>query len=93
MGKEYVTFVNNLDDIPEGKEVQLVIKDLTPGPRKYDNRIVRAIVRSSSDKAPDEDVLWLRSSTGLLYPKPRVMKIMGEVSEVMIGFPPYGGTL
>lgn len=90
MGKEYETFVDKLENLPEGKEVQLVIKDLTPGPRKYDNRIVKAIVRSSADKEPDDDTLWVRSSAGLLYPEPRAMKILGEVGEVITGLGPYG---
>jgi len=91
MGKEYELFVDRLEDLPVGEEVQLTIKDLTPGPAKYDNRIVKAIIRSSADKEPDDDTLWVRSAAGLLYPEPRAIKILGEVGEVIAGFPPYGG--
>ena len=34
----------DLKDLVEGEEMVLTIRDLTPGPRKYDAQIVRAKV-------------------------------------------------
>ena len=90
MVREYEVFVESIEEeLPEGQEVQLTIKDLAPGPRKYENRIVKAIVYSSPNKLPDGDILRVRSWTGRLYPQPKVMKIVKEVGEVLSG-PPYG---
>lgn len=88
MAKEYQTFVVSLESLPEGQEIDLTIKDLTPGPRKYDGRRVRAIVYKSRDKAPEGDTLWIRSEVGVLHPEPWVIKIVEELPE-LIPVPPY----
>jgi len=85
--REYLTFVPDIKDLIENKEVELTIKDLTPGPRKYDARIVKAILSSYPARLPDGDILWVRSWTGVLYPQPWVIKVMGEVGESMAGLP------
>lgn len=87
MGKEYETFVKSTDALPEGQEVQLTIRDLTPGPRKYECRVVKAIVYNSPEKLPGGDILRVRSWTGVLYPQPRVMKIVKEVGDIVPGIP------
>jgi len=92
MGKEYEIFVRSIDELADGQEVELTIRDLTPGPRKYECRVVRALVQSSPEKLPDGDILRVRSWTGVLYPQPKVMKIVKEVGEVMPGIP-HGETL
>jgi hypothetical protein len=81
MKKEYVTFVNSLENLLETPEVELVIKDLTPGPEKYDARYVKARVFSSPERVPDSDVLWVRSPTGMLYAEPLAIKIIQELEE------------
>ena len=81
MGKEYVTFITHLEDLAEGREIVLTIRDLTPGPRKYDARIVRAIVSRHPERLPEADVLRVRSWTGTLYPQPWAIKITQEVGE------------
>jgi len=93
MAKEYLVFVENIKkELLEGREILLTIKDLTPGKRKYENRIVKAIVSSSPDKLPGGDVLRVRSWTGVLYPQPWAIKIVEEVGEVVPGIP-HGETL
>jgi ribosomal protein L14 len=93
MVKEYSVFVENIGkDLVEGNEIVLTIKDLTPGRRKYENRVVKAVVSKSREKLPDGDVLRVRSWTGVLYPKPWVIKIVEEVGEVIPGIP-HGETL
>jgi len=92
MKKEYLTFIPDIKDLIENQEVKLTIKDLTPGPRKYDARIVKAILSSSPTRLPDGDVLWVRSWTGVLYPQPWAIKIIGGAGEIEVGLP-HGETL
>lgn len=77
--KEYQVVVTGLDALPQGQEIELAIRDLSPGPRKYDGRYVKAIVSSSAEKLPGADTLRLISSTGYIYPNPWVIKILEEV--------------
>ena len=93
MAKEYEVFVEDLArDLPEGREVELTVKDLSPGPRKYENRVVRAIVSRRADQWPDADRLRVRSWTGVLYPETWAIRIVAEVGELVPG-PPHGETL
>jgi hypothetical protein len=93
MPKEYAVFVENIrKDLPEGREIVITVKDLTPGRRKYENRVVKAIVSSTPAKLPEEDILWVRSWTGVLYPNPWTIRIAEEVGEIIPGVP-HGETL
>jgi len=92
MVKEYSTFIGDPQGLPEGKEIKLAIKDLTPGPRKYDCRIVKAIIASSPDRIEGGDVLWLKSLVGLTSPKPWAIKILEELGD-SIPRPPYSGLI
>lgn len=92
MKREYVSFIPDIKDLIENQEVTLTIKDLTPGPRKYDARIVKAILASSPTGLPDGDVLWVRSWTGVLYPQPWAIRIVEELEETEAGLP-HGETL
>lgn len=93
MAKEYAVFVENIEkDLPENKEVVITISDLAPGPRKYENRVVKAIISKSPDKLPGRDTLWVRSWTGVLYPDPRTIKIVEELGRTVSGIP-HGETL
>lgn len=88
MSQEYSTFVSDPQRLPEGQEIKLAIRDLTPGPRKYDCRIVRAIVSSSPDKLEGGDVLWLKSLVGIQFPRPWAIRIVEELGD-SIPRPPY----
>ena len=79
--KEYLTFVGKLEDLTQGKETELLVKDLTAGPRKYDARYVRAVVGDDPAHMPDADVLWIRGFVGVLYPRPWAIRIVREVGE------------
>jgi hypothetical protein len=81
MKKEYDTFIESLSDLPEGQEIDLTIRDLTPGPRKYDSRWVKAIVSSHPDQLTDSDILWLRFPKGMVHPQPWAIKILEELEE------------
>lgn len=82
MAKEYLTFVESLKDLAEDKEMELTIKDLTPGPRKYDARYVRAKLSSEPKKLAGADTLWVRFRMGVLHPKPYAIKITKELGEL-----------
>ena len=90
MSTEYSTFVNNPDRLPQGQEINLAIRELTPGPRKYDQRIVKAILSRSPEKGGD--VLRLRSLVGIPFPEPWGIKIVEELGE-SIPRPPYQGVI
>lgn len=83
MAQEYLTFVESLKDLPDGQEVELTIKDLTPKDRryKYEARYVRALVNSDPKKLPSSDTLWVRFRMGVLHPKPYAIKITKEIGE------------
>ena len=86
MKREYVTFVRRLADLSPGKAT-LFIKDLTPGPRKYDTKLVRAELSRNADKLPDGDLLRIRSETGYLHPEPWAIKILEELPPYVPGQP------
>ncbi|MDO8637818.1 MAG: phenylphosphate carboxylase subunit gamma [Dehalococcoidia bacterium] len=86
MKKEFMMFVSDLSELVEKKEVTVAVRDLTQGPRKYDCKIVKAVLSSSAD-LPGGDVLWIWSWTGVPHPKPWSIKIKGEVGETLPGRP------
>ena len=86
MKREYVTFVRRLADLSAGKAT-LFIKDLTPGPRKYDTKLVRVELSRNADKLPDGDLLRIRSETGYLHPEPWAIKILEELPPYVPGQP------
>lgn len=86
MAKEWQTFVRKFSDMKEG-EVELFIKDLTPGPRKYDTRHVLAKVARSRKALPDGEVLWIRSESGDRAPEPFYISITEELPEWVEGRP------
>lgn len=90
MKKEYVTFVSSLKDLAEGHEIELFIRDLTPGRRKYNGQVVKAILSSSPEQLPDGDTLQVRSSTGILYPQHWAIKIIKDMGAWVPGRPHQG---
>lgn len=86
MANEWQTFVKKFDDMQEG-EFELFIKNLTPGPRKYDTKRVRAKVAKSKTSLTGGDILWIRSESGLKAPDPWYIEILDELSESIPGRP------
>lgn len=85
MKKEYDTFVDTLDSLPQGKEAVLVIRDLTPGKRKYTCQCVKAVVSPAAEELPDGDLLWVRLQLGARTPQPWTIKIVEVLGDHMIG--------
>lgn len=92
MGREWVVFVTRMEEIQDGQENVLTIRDLSPGPRKYNARVVKALVSSDPERIPNAEVLWIRSWIGHLHPKPWAMRIIEEVGDFLPGLP-HGETL
>lgn len=86
MAKEWQTFFRKYDDLKLGVS-QLFIKDLTPGPNKYNTIHVRAEIAKSSGELPDADILWLRGESGLTAEQPYYIKIMEELEPYVPGRP------
>jgi hypothetical protein len=84
MGNEWQTFVRKYEDMKEG-QIRIFIKDLTPGPRKYDTKFVKATV--SKESLPDGDVLWIRGESGLRAAEPWHIKIKEELPPWVSGKP------
>lgn len=87
MTKEFVTFVKDFNELREGEEITLAIRDLNYGREKYDCKIVKAFVTRSSEHLTDGYTLWIRSWTGVLHPKPWAIKILAELGETLPGRP------
>jgi len=84
--KEYDTFVlGDLALVPEGQEMELVVRDLTPADRRYKYRsaYVTALVSKSESKYPDR--LWIRLGRGQLQEKPWSIKILKELNKLPKG--------
>ncbi len=80
--KEYDTFILvDLAMVPEEKETELIVRDLTPADRRYKYRsaFVTALVSRSESKYPDR--LWIRLGRGQLQEKPWSIKILKELSK------------
>ena len=76
---EYDTYVDTLEEISQGQEIELFVRDLAPGPRKYAAKHVRAVVSSSGEQLPDGELLWLRFMTGVKHPEPWRIKIIADI--------------
>jgi hypothetical protein len=86
MKHEYQTFVRQFKGLKEGRQ-ELFIKDLTPGPRKYDTKHILAEISSHPERMPDGDILRIRSESGILHPQPWAIKILKDLSESVPGQP------
>ncbi len=86
MHQEYDTFIDGLRSLSEGQEVELFIRNLSPGQYKYLRQHVRALV--SPREVAGWDRLWIRSLTGVpLTREPWSIKIAGELEEFLPGHP------
>ncbi len=77
--KEYQVVVKGLDALPQGQEVELAVRDLSAGVRKYDGKYVKAIVSSAPETLPGSDRLRVISSNGFIYPVTWAIKIIREI--------------
>jgi len=80
--KEYDTFVlTELSELPEDQEMEMIVRDLAPGDRRYKYRSFYASVMVSRSEAKYPDRLWVRLGRGQLQEKPWSIKIIKEVNK------------
>ena len=80
--KEFDTYVlTDLVLVPEDKEIEMILRELTPADRRYKYRgfFVSALVSRDESKYPDK--LWVRLGKGQLQEKAWSVKIVREVNK------------
>jgi len=80
--KEYDTYV--LTDpalVPEDKETEIILRDLTPSDRRYKYRSFFASALVSRDESKYPDRLWVRLGRGQLQETPWSVKVVREVNK------------
>ncbi|GAB4251407.1 MAG: hypothetical protein Kow00122_09060 [Thermoleophilia bacterium] len=78
---EYDTFfLTDADQVPQESELELVLRDLTPGRRKYRCAYVRARVSRDPDKYPDR--LWPRLGRGQWLGEPWSVEVLAAVNKI-----------
>jgi hypothetical protein len=80
--KQYDTFIlSDPATLIEDREMELVIRDLTPADRRYKYRsaYVTAMISRSESKYPNQ--LWIRLGKGQLQEKPWSIKILKELNK------------
>jgi hypothetical protein len=83
--KVWETFLRRPHDLREGVETPLVLRDLSPGKKKYRMRHVIAVL----SRKPEEglDVLRVRTVVGVLLPEIWGVRIVRELPIEMPGRP------
>jgi phenylphosphate carboxylase gamma subunit len=80
--KEYDTYVlTDLAQVPEDKEMEMILRDLTPSDRRYKYRSFFASAVVSRDESKYPDRLWVRLGRGQLQEKSWSVKIVKEVNK------------
>ncbi len=80
--KEYDTFVlTDPSSIPEDRETELNLRELTPKDRRYKYRGFFAMALISKSEAKYPDRLWIRLGRGQLQEKPWSIKIIKEIDK------------
>jgi hypothetical protein len=80
--KEYDTYVlTDLSLVPQDKETEMILRDLTPPDRRWKYRSFFASVMVSKDESKYPDKLWVRLGRGQLQETPWSVKILKEVNK------------
>ena len=77
---KYDTYIESLTDLPEGEEIKLSVRDLTPGKQRYAYKHVMAIVSADPERYPDK--MQVRFGRGQLHGQPYSMQVIKEVNIV-----------
>ena len=78
-------FVRRMEDLREGEEIPLIIRDLSPGPRKYQIRHVVAVLRR--DGATEGDDLFIRTVVGVRLKEAWKIRIVRDLPLELPGEP------
>jgi hypothetical protein len=87
MKKEWLTLLNDVGKLPLHNEVFLFVKDLTPGPRKYDTHLVKAVLTPTPEANEQGGILRFRSTLGRPLPEIRGIRIIEETEPHVPGKP------
>jgi hypothetical protein len=79
------TFVRRPGDLREGDEIPMVLRDLTPGRKKYRMRHVVAMLRRNPQEAMD--LLCVRTVVGVQLPESWGVKIIRNLPIELPGKP------
>lgn len=77
---KYDIFVESLQELTEGEEITVPVRDLTPGTHKYSYKYVRALVSADSGRYPEG--LLIRFGRGQEYAKPYSIKVLEFVERI-----------
>ncbi len=80
--REFDTFVlTDLGMVTEDKEMEIILRELTPKDRRYKYRsfYAMALISKSETKYPDR--LWVRLGRGQLQEKPWSVKVVKEIDK------------
>jgi phenylphosphate carboxylase gamma subunit len=84
--KEYDTFIlTDLAMVTEDKEMELIVRELTPKDRRYKYRSFYALALLSKSETKYPDQLWIRLGRGQLQEKPWSIKIIKEIDKLPKG--------
>lgn len=87
MADAYETFVRTLSDLREGRQTILVLRDLTPGRRKYFAQHVLATVSSGPGSGAGLRPLTVRSMVGNVFPGQWYVKVIQVLPSRVPGAP------
>lgn len=85
--KVWETFLRRPDDLKEGREIPLVLRDLTAGRQKYCMRHVVAVLSRKPKDLERMDQLQVRTVVGLLLPERWGVRIVRELPIELAGKP------
>ncbi|MBI2361101.1 MAG: hypothetical protein HYV04_19715 [Deltaproteobacteria bacterium] len=85
--KSWETFVRRPGDIKEGVEIPLVLRDLSPGRKKYSMRHVVAILSRIPQDLSAMDTLYVRTVVGVRLPDAWGVEILRELPIEIPGRP------
>lgn len=75
MRQSYDTFIQkDFEELKEDEEIVGVIRDLSPGKKKYKGIYARFRVSKDPDKYPN--ILWIRLGRGQLVDRPCSMEVI-----------------
>ena len=81
------TFLRRPGDLTEGVETPMVLRDLTPGKKKYRLRHVVAILSRHPGRTTSMDELRVRTVVGVLLPETWGVRILRELPTELPGRP------
>ncbi len=81
------TFVRRPGDLKVGVETPMVLRDLSPGRKKYQMRHVIAVVSRQTAAADGSDALRVRTVVGVLLPEIYTIKILRDLPIEVPGTP------